>query len=351
MSRWFYELVNLSGGVIRVLCSLRSRPNALYGRLATCARFLKEKVLSHKGVYGKPEKADATTYFVAVGAQKAGTTWLHSVLSAHPDVYVTRCKELHYFNAVYGTDFHKLPKALSAFLRLKAVLVPNALQSRLLELFGGGRRARVAMLAYQKNDAWYRALLNRPQDKPVIARGEITPAYMIVSETALRHMRDLLPGVKIILILRNPIDRVWSSYRYFVKERGLGSLSSKAFREFMERKDVVERTDYEAAYNRLLKVFPREQLLVLFYEQLRDAPETFLSQVYEFLDVPHLEREHAEKFGSRSVNASPSSAIPSEDRQALVEQFGHLAVFAKQTFASVPEEWEDLYGEYQALGE
>ena len=100
--------------------------------------------------------------FLCIGAQKSGTTWLHRVLMGHPDIYLPPQKEVHYFNSHYRR--HSL--------------------------------------------AWYSAQFETGRGKSC---GDITPAYGVLDESKVRYMKTLMPRAKIILILRDPIDRAWSA--------------------------------------------------------------------------------------------------------------------------------------------
>ena len=100
--------------------------------------------------------------FMGIGAHKAGTSWLHVNLQAHPQLFLPRQKELHYFDSY----FH----------------------SRTLRFYSG---------QFESADAKI--------------RGEITPAYSILSPKRIRFIRKIMPDVRLIFIMRNPIDRSWSA--------------------------------------------------------------------------------------------------------------------------------------------
>src|SRR6188508_2795579 len=100
--------------------------------------------------------------FIGIGAQRAGTTWAYNCLAEHPQVFMTRKKELHFFYVNYsrGLDWYAAQ-------------------------FAGAGSA--------------------------VARGEITPDYLYHPEALSNIARDV-PDVRLFVILRNPIDRAVSAY-------------------------------------------------------------------------------------------------------------------------------------------
>ncbi len=112
--------------------------------------------------------------FVIIGAQKCGTTALHSYLARHPEISMSRPKELDFF---------------------------------------------VAEKNWDRGLDWYRQRWNGP-DKPI--RGESSPNYTAYPnfDGVPERMVELLPDIKLIFMVRDPVDRVRSSYIHAVLERG-----------------------------------------------------------------------------------------------------------------------------------
>ena len=170
--------------------------------------------------------------FLGIGAQRSGTTWAYRALAAHPDVFVSEPKELRYYTA----NHHK------------------------------GRR-------------WYEAHFQAAANAK--ARGEITPGY-IYRPLALERIAKDAPDIRLFAILRNPVDRAYSAYRFFYNQEysGLG------FKEAFERNEELrEQGRYAESLKRLWCLFPRENCLVLLYDDLRRSPEHVAQMLYEFLGV------------------------------------------------------------------
>jgi hypothetical protein len=191
--------------------------------------------------------------FLVVGAQRAGTTWLDRHLRTHPEVYLpVRRKELHYFDAHYGRG-----------AEWYASFFPSADEA-----------------------ARYRAV------------GEITPKYLYDPAVPERIRRDL-PDVKMIAILRDPVDRAYSQYALAVRDDG----ERGDFDDFVARNpDTIERGFYARQLVRYFGQFPQDRFLVLVFENVVREPEAALARLAGFLGVDA--RPFAVEAGSEKINAS-----------------------------------------------
>ncbi len=184
--------------------------------------------------------------FVIVGAMKSGTTSLARWLKPHPQVFLSDIKELHFF------DVH-----------------------------------------YDKGTDWYSRHFAGAGPRPAV--GEATPAYMY-DEQAASRMHALLPEARLVAILRNPVDRAYSHY-WHNRQRGNEPLG---FRQAIEGEPERRRRDdqpYRHAYayldrgrylpqlQRLTAHYPREQLLVQTFDDLRADPQSVYRRVCGFLGV------------------------------------------------------------------
>jgi hypothetical protein len=193
--------------------------------------------------------------FLIIGAQKSGTTTLFRLLSEHPEIYVPPGKEIPFF-----TDDVAYTAGLDRFLG---------------EFFSGASPEKL----------W----------------GKATPQYLC-DRRASGRIVQLIPNAKLIAILREPASRALSHYRMSVR-RGIekrtfeeavsGLLSPEALqaaRELPTGKDS-ETSTYVVwgEYGRLLdpyfSKFPKEQIVVLFLDDLEIEPEITVDRVFEFLGV------------------------------------------------------------------
>jgi hypothetical protein len=217
--------------------------------------------------------------FFIVGAPKAGTTSLYSYLRQHPQIYMSPIKEPNYFADEMRLDnFVKeaRPRIAAEMRDLQEYLRGDMRQTR----FGGWV------------SSWedYLKLFRNAADE--IAIGEATPCYLW-SETAARNIAARIPEAKIIINLRNPIDRAYSQYLHMVT---VGS-TRRSFRDQIHAnlgcesmllgplRPLLEFGRYSEQVARYLGRFPPAQIHISFYEELQQAPESLLSELFSFLGV------------------------------------------------------------------
>jgi hypothetical protein len=195
--------------------------------------------------------------FVIIGAQRAGTTSLHAYLSEHTLISPSRPKEVHYFDNGYG---HGL--------------------------------------------GWYRAHFAGSRQPGGIA-GEATPYYLFHPLTPQRMARDL-PSCKLIVLLRNPVDRAVSQYHHarawgyeeLSLEQGIRQETARLqgeeerlrrddnYRSFAHQHlSYVARGRYALQLERWFEHFDRDQFLILKAEDLFTEPEAVVAESQRFLGL------------------------------------------------------------------
>lgn len=179
--------------------------------------------------------------FIGIGAPKAGTTWMAKCLGEHPDVFMAAVKE---------TEFWKFADA----------------EQRLPEY-----------------EAHFRGAEGRR------AVGEFSVRYLSLPGVPERIKR-LLPDAKLIACLRNPIDQVYSNYWHLQRQNFNLPDASKAPRSIEEavrehRDFLLNPARYATHLARWYACFPREQLLVLRYDDIQKSPAAVLQSVFAHLGV------------------------------------------------------------------
>lgn len=230
--------------------------------------------------------------FLGIGAQKAGTTWLWEMLRADPRIWLARGKELHYFDRSFrypspnllATD-RFLERLFSRaahnrqFRRRCWTDVRNAISHRDWELL------RWLLRYYFRTcgDDWYLSLFQQGSGRVC---GEITPAYAILEREDVARIHRLLPDLKIILLLRNPIDRAWSRIRFAWT---LGEFD--AVDDFAQIRAAIERPgpSLRGDYLRTLEIweshFLLPQIFIGFFDDIVERPSELLRDVLSFLGL------------------------------------------------------------------
>jgi hypothetical protein len=204
--------------------------------------------------------------FIGIGTGKSGTTWLSEVLSKNPDVYISpERKEINYFNKYLAQDYK----------------TPN--------------------WEYKKSYDWYHAFFKNAA--PNQKAGDITPCYMSMencAEDIYKYNRE----IKLFTILRHPVERSFSEF-LFSKQNGINIY--KDFETAIE-KNPSKFINTSMYYQNLLRFydrFPKENIKLLFYEDLKKDKKNFLKSVYDFLEVQEFYFEGFDKI----VNAGQSARI------------------------------------------
>lgn len=221
--------------------------------------------------------------FLIAGSQKGGTTALDSYLRSHPEVCMATRKEAHFFdNEEYFHD--------------------------------------------DKPDyAEYHSLFKPKWPHKIV--GEATPVYMYW-KSAPGRIWQYNPHMKIIVILRNPIERAYSQWN-MQRERNKDSLPfweavhaepqrSIEFKPYQQRlHSYVDRGFYVEQLQRLWNYFPKQQTLIMINEDLRSNPKEALDKVCEFLGIRHFGNvEHKDVSSGSYV-----STMTGEEREYLKNVF------------------------------
>jgi len=147
--------------------------------------------------------------FLVIGAQKSGTTWLDKQLRYNPDIWLPPIKEIHYFDVFLPFPF-PFPLAtllLSPRTRTQywmRIKVKEALQDVKLNPENFLWHMRYFLLP--RTDKWYASLFS-PREGQIV--GEVTPSYAAINEKDVARVYALMPNIKVIYLLRNPIQRMW----------------------------------------------------------------------------------------------------------------------------------------------
>ena len=191
-----------------------------------------------------------------IGAGRSGTTSLFTYLEAHNDVCFSIIKEVHYFSIV--------------------------------ELF-------------RKGEKYYHSFFRRCKNEPVIASAD---TYLLMDHEAIPRIHAYNPEMKIIVMLRDPVKRAYSSYNYSVNYG-----HHEAYAAFLDSIEVEKNIDEETNivtrnnvghfygslyYEHLSKwttVFPREQFLLLKTSDLKESPQKLSEELFSFLDLSNHQGE------------------------------------------------------------
>jgi len=231
--------------------------------------------------------------FFIIGAPKAATTFLYAYLDRHPEVYMSPLKEPNYFASEWR------PENFTATAGARDARDAHELEAYLR---GDMREKRIAAFVTAWED--YLKLFQNASDE--IAIGEASTTYLW-SATAARKIASRLPHARIVINLRNPVDRAFSHYLMLLT----AGMSKRTFRQQIETAlhAVQEQSVLDAALlefgryceqiKRYQREFPSSQIHISFYEDLERSPAALLENLLKFLgadpavkvDVPPRQHE------------------------------------------------------------
>ena len=229
--------------------------------------------------------------FLGLGTQKGGTTSLHQWLNTHPQVFLPTCKEVHYFD-----------------------------------------------LQPEQPTSWYAKHFQEAHQEQVC--GEITPFYLFHPDVPAR-IRSTLPAVRMIILLRDPVERTLSQI-FHARKRGFETLSpeealeAEPYRlqsgnlESLQKHSYVSRSRYLEQLDRYEKLFPQNQLLILKSEIFFTDPETAWNKILNFLGVNTILKSSSLPKANKGDGASMANKIGL--RNKLREELATTALGVRQRY-------------------
>lgn len=284
--------------------------------------------------------------FLGIGAQKAGTTWLWENLKQQPKIWLTPQKELHYFDrsSSYPSPSYLADKYLPSRLLGKQdynILFREMLTRDITQAFEQRDWQKLHWyLRYYLgiyNDAWYLSLFTQGQGK---IRGEITPAYSILNSQDVQHVKKLMPDLKIIFLLRNPIDRAWSSLRYEWTVGRFHAIDDLSYiKAFIDSPSQILRGNYLRTLEIWNSCFSERQIFVGFFDDIIDRPQNLLVDILKFLGVKNSEIDTTKFLWNRKVNVAEKKEIPQEIEYYLTQQYYPMLEKLSEFLGGASEIW------------
>jgi hypothetical protein len=179
-------------------------------------------------------RTDTVPDFLYIGTSKAGSTWLFNALAVHPDVWLASNKGLYFF------DSH-----------------------------------------FDRGQSWYRAQFEGADGRAV---GEFSHSYLSSPE-APERIAAYSPTMRLLVCLREPVDRAFSDYLDLVKNNGFTGSFTEAIEQYPR---LLGRGRYATHLSRFLEHFPADQLHVGLFDDLKTGAQEYADEVYDFLGVERM---------------------------------------------------------------
>lgn len=218
--------------------------------------------------------------FIIAGTEKAGTTSVFTYLSTHPSVCGSVVKETDFFRNAYTGDREKDITNYASFFE------------------------------------------NPSHEKPIIM--EASPGYLGSGAEVAARIHSLIPNTKLLFILRNPIDRMYSSFNFHVSKLNLNA--NLSFEEYINKcidYDLGNKSPAElnigewylkvisyGRYADYLKYyyqrFPENQIKILFFEDLNRDTLNFMRELCDFLEITS---DYFEDYNFKRINVTYESKM------------------------------------------
>lgn len=231
--------------------------------------------------------------FLCAGVEKAGTTWLYENLRCHHQLFLPDRKELNYFNNNYR--FYGFPLT-------------------------------------------YYASYFEGSDK---TKGEVTPCENLPIER-IKFLHKVMPQLKVILILRNPVERAWSAilmHLLSAQKKRFDDLKEPDYMNLLNNSDILSKGEYQTILTNWRSVFSAEQLHISFYDNLQANPELFLKDIFKFLNIE--QNVDWNEFPVKDViHKSSNFQIPERIKNYLTDQYKDSISFIQMEYPTYGKVWK-----------
>ncbi len=271
------------------------------------------------------------SYFIGIGVAKAGTTWLGEYFKSHPEICFSPVKEIHYFDALYLSKNKKIENKRIGNIKnnLKRLNVKTN-QSVLFNL-----QQNCFFVQMLSNPLNYHKYFNWLKNDGEKICGEITPEYSLLGLEGFKNIKTLLNNPKIILILRNPVDRQWSQVRFHRKfETHL--LCDEYFIKSLNLKRFILWSSYQVIIERLYSIFNKQDVHIIFYEDLfnKNSNEIVIQNLCSFLGVTYQNPQLKNK-----INVSPKEKLKAKLRRLGIQKLSKSYQYVYENFDVLPNNW------------
>jgi hypothetical protein len=267
------------------------------------------------------------TIHLCIGAPKSGTTWLFDNLKNHPGIWTLPYKSTQYFSGISKNIRQKKLKRNWRKI-LRNLTIPN-LSWHLNFFFNPfiGNR-------------WFLSLFKPAKQLPSI---DISPSYCALDLKDVQKVREVLgENSKVIFLIRNPIERSWSNAKMtLLRNKKLQPVGMKLedYIEFFERKKQIDRTSYWKTIQNWENQFGKENLLVLFFDQISKDPYNMLKEICGFLEIDYSSTYFKES-AERNIFKGIELEMPNDVRSYLEKKYREEIKFIQLKYASFSMNWQ-----------
>jgi len=229
--QYFKKIINIKNSTVYLQKKVRN--GIVYIR-----RFFSHFEKSYYLYNSRAVKKLALPDFLGIGNAKAGSTWLYYNLKVHPELFLAEPKELRYFDLY----FHKPLTSYTSHFK------------------AGSKKVK----------------------------GEITPSYCFIDLSRISFIKKIMPELKLIFIMRNPVERAWSQALMnlvTLPKRDYSDVKENEFYNHFISVQSLKRGDYKKIISNWLSFYPAESLFVGFFSDITERPKQLLTDIFKHLQI------------------------------------------------------------------
>lgn len=221
---------------------------------------------------------------IGIGAQKAGTSWLHNNLKQNRSFWVPPFKEVHFFDHNFVPENREWTKG-----HVRKGVKSATQRWEKQNIYNGKRKAwaKTALEDPMFDEKWYRHIFSLcPEGRIPI---DITPEYSSISVAGIKYAEDVLgDNFKAIYIVRSPVNRAISQIKMMIRRRNLVSPSQDDWVDVVNLPAIYERGNYKSHIDRWMNSRPKESLLFIPFGLISKDPLHVMRDIEKFTNAePH----------------------------------------------------------------
>ena len=279
--------------------------------------------------------------FLSIGMMKTATTWLNWVLRLHPDIYFSYEKEIHYFAHLYSSEMH-----LNRKMRFKKMR--NSIMKEEQKRYDP-KELKKKLIWYSNyidepiNDNWYINLFKNKTNEKYCA--DFSNLTCHVNKEGWRRIKNIARNLKVILILRHPVQRLFSHVNFHMlvisKHHQLSNWSKADYLEFCKNDYIWKNSLYANIVENLITNVPKKQYCIYFYEDITKNMNKFIKNIENFLDIKKF------TYPNNRINnkacITKKVPMPNFFFDLFKDEFRMDVKRLTELGIQAPEEWDDLF--------
>jgi hypothetical protein len=261
---------------------------------------------------------------LCIGAQKSGTSWLHENLKWNAGAWLPPFKELHFLDHRFVPGHRRWIKGH----------VARGLREATAKAEASGDTVEIAYLKTLADPPlmtrnWYRRVFAPCSSDRVGI--DVTPEYASIPAEGIAYTREILgPELRLIYMIREPVERALSQMRMYIGRRKTIPETAEDWDRILAEPDIFDRGNYASHIPRWEAGFPKNSFLYIPFGQIPRRPLSVLQEVEAFCGLPAAQYPRARE----TVYHGQSVLFPEDVVERLREQLDSQVRFLEEKFGA-----------------